>query len=509
MGEVTVVTTAKTLGLQQRRRGTAEASYAEAEHHEFMAMRAIRRRKQNPKSNRIDIGGSGDGRTSSVHLGDVRVLRPWVLLAALAVGGVKSRWQREESRRAYSMSTLCVVSMWVPRGLRAELAYVFRAPRLLWPRPHMRRFRATRPRTRAPENVGLGEVGNKEMTEMEWNEGREGGILEAEDKLDMHLAPCALHPAIHPTPSVFTSPSFSLDTFVFPIDQRERARWREQGWVGLKRRARRWQSVKLPKRRYTRACGPGQTPHDVSQVDNRASVHCSYSGFTDFKGVVLNATIAFLTAPSGKQISKKQLMDEGIAPPEAVQDLDEAVVIANYRARIDTAIPLLRSWLNTKPNPPPQDPILKIFGGLGSQFDASSNLGRLLDQRALIAEIMAKIPIDFNVVNPRNLDAKEVERLLRMVRPYCEWDEKSWGAPPPPEYQPPRVRVPVADNESPDETDGAGGESAQVEEDGRGDEVEDKDEDEDDEIEDEDEQHFIDEMITVFGAVPPGGTART
>ncbi|KAF8187677.1 hypothetical protein K438DRAFT_1972823 [Mycena galopus ATCC 62051] len=180
-------------------------------------------------------------------------------------------------------------------------------------------------------------------------------------------------------------------------------------------------------------------------------------------------------------------MDEEIATPEAVQDLDEAVVIANYRARID-AIPLLKSWLNKKTNPPPQDPILKMFGGLGSQFDASSNLGRLLDQRALIAEIIAEIPIDFNVVNPKNLDveklkpphtlaelrlagihafvllpdndgtlsyeqAKEVERLLRMPR---------------------RVRVPAAADESPDEMDGAGGESAQVNEDGRGDELEDE-----------------------------------
>ncbi|KAF8169548.1 hypothetical protein K438DRAFT_2062052 [Mycena galopus ATCC 62051] len=230
------------------------------------------------------------------------------------------------------------------------------------------------------------------------------------------------------------------------------------------------------------ACGPGQTPHDVSQADDGVSVYYRYSGFTDFKGVVLNATIAFLTALSGKQISKQLLRDEGIATPEALQDLHEAIVIANYRARIDAAIPLLKSWLNTKTNSPPQDPILKMFGGLGSRFGASSNLGRLLDQRALIAEIIAEIPIDFNVVNPKNLNvkklkpphalaelrlagihafvllpdndgtlsyeqAKEVERLLRMVRPYCEWDEKYWAA----------ARPPAAADESPDETDGAGG----------------------------------------------------
>ena len=94
-----------------------------------------------------------------------------------------------------------------------------------------------------------------------------------------------------------------------------------------------------------RACGPGQTPGDVSETDDGVSMYYRYSGFTDFKGIVLNATIAFLTALSGKQISKKLLIDEGIATAEAVQDLDEAVVIANYRARIDAAIPLLKSWV--------------------------------------------------------------------------------------------------------------------------------------------------------------------
>ncbi|KAF8187653.1 hypothetical protein K438DRAFT_1764811 [Mycena galopus ATCC 62051] len=365
---------------------------------------------------------------------------------------------------------------------------------------------------RTYDSTGLGQ----EKSER-WNGTKEGRYPRSRGETGHVTCNLRLAPRIYhwQTPSVFTSPSFSIDTFLFPPERK--GAWRQQGWVGLKRRARRWQSVNAPKR---------------------------YSGFTDFKGIVLNGAVAFLTALSGKQISKKLLMDGGIATPEAVQDPDEAVVIANYRARIDAAIPLLKSWLNTKSNPPPQDPILKMFGGLGSRFGASSNLGRLLDQRALIAEIMAEIPIDFNVINPRNLDveklkpphtlaelrlagihafvllpdndgtlsyeqAKEVERLLRMVRPYCEWDEKYWGAPPPPEYQPPRVRVPVAADESPDQTDGAGGESVQVEEDGRGDELEDEDEDEDDEMEDEDQQHFIDEMITVFGAVPPGGTART
>ncbi|KAJ7862079.1 hypothetical protein B0H13DRAFT_2567584 [Mycena leptocephala] len=289
------------------------------------------------------------------------------------------------------------------------------------------------------------------------------------------------------------------------------------------------------------ACGPGQTPGDDSQAEDGVSMYYRYSGFTDFKGIILNATIAFLTTLSGKQISKKLLIDEGIVTPEAVQDLDEIIVVTNYRSRIDAAIPLLKSWLNTKSGPPPENPFLKMFGGgvgSGLNIDPMSNLGRLLDQRTFMAQIMAEIPIDFNVVNPKNLDpmkltpphtltelglagihafvlfpdtdgtlpyekAKEVERLLRMMRPYCEWDEKKWGAPPPPAYQPPRVRRSAPADEAPDEKDGGSGESAQGKEDARG---EMDDEDEDDET---DQQHFIDEMITVFAAVPPGGTACT
>ncbi|KAJ6564531.1 hypothetical protein B0H19DRAFT_1258959 [Mycena capillaripes] len=53
-------------------------------------------------------------------------------------------------------------------------------------------------------------------------------------------------------------------------------------------------------------------------------------------------------------------------------------------------------------------------------------------------------------------DTKDIERMLRMVKPYCEWDPVEWGPPP------------------------------------EGDEV-----------------HFIDEMITMFAAVPPGGKVST
>ncbi|KAJ6532411.1 hypothetical protein B0H19DRAFT_1081476 [Mycena capillaripes] len=155
------------------------------------------------------------------------------------------------------------------------------------------------------------------------------------------------------------------------------------------------------------ACGPGQTPSTVSDTDDGVSMYYRYSGFTELKGIILNATITFLTALSGKQIAKKLLIDEGIVTPETVENLEEAIVIANYRSRIDAAIPLLKSWLKTKADRPLEDPILKMFGGAGS-LNPMSNLGRLLDQRSFIAEIMAEVPIDFNVVNPKNLEPEKL-----------------------------------------------------------------------------------------------------
>ncbi|KAF7355871.1 hypothetical protein MVEN_00915700 [Mycena venus] len=113
------------------------------------------------------------------------------------------------------------------------------------------------------------------------------------------------------------------------------------------------------------ACGPSQTPRDIIELEDHVSIYYRYSGFTEFNGIILNATIAFLTALSGKQISKKLLTDEGIATLEAMEGVDEAVVIVNYRSRIDAAISLLKSWLNGKSGPRPDDPIFNMFGGIG------------------------------------------------------------------------------------------------------------------------------------------------
>ncbi|KAJ6454397.1 hypothetical protein C8R45DRAFT_944652 [Mycena sanguinolenta] len=227
-----------------------------------------------------------------------------------------------------------------------------------------------------------------------------------------------------------------------------------------------------------------------------------YSGFTDLKGIVLNATIAFLTALSGKQISTKLLVEKGIAEPKAVEGLDEGVVIVNYRARIGAAITLLKSW----PSAPPDNPLLKMLSASG-HINPTTELGRLLHQRALIAEIMA---------NPQNRDpktlapphtltelrlgaihafvlfpdndgtlayeqAKEVERLLRRVR-CCRWSIS-------------RVPAAAAADETTLRTRTRAVSPRRLsEEDGNGDEV--KQEGEDDEMEKEDDEMEAEEGST-------------
>ncbi|KAJ7679090.1 hypothetical protein DFH06DRAFT_1465279 [Mycena polygramma] len=210
------------------------------------------------------------------------------------------------------------------------------------------------------------------------------------------------------------------------------------------------------------ACGPNQSTSDAWDSPDCAMVYYRYSGFTDFKVVVLQGTIDFLVALSGKQISKKLLVDEGIVTSEAVEGEEEVVVIANYRARIDAAISLLKSWQRV-PIPEP------------------SSMNSLFGYNA-IAAILASVPLAFDVIQaspaaPHTLvelrlagihallvlydsdgsmpyeQAKDTAWLLRIVKPHCKWGE-TWDYP-------------------------------------------------------EGEPHFIDQMLEVFEAVPPGGTART
>ncbi|KAJ6517546.1 hypothetical protein C8R47DRAFT_1087596, partial [Mycena vitilis] len=188
----------------------------------------------------------------------------------------------------------------------------------------------------------------------------------------------------------------------------------------------------------------------------------SYRGFADIKVVVLQGTIDFLSGFSAKQISKKVLVDEGIAMPEAVEGEEEAIVIANYRARIAAAISLLKSWHRTPAAAPPS--MDSLFGGSGNLLAALVPIPLAFDainasptaRSALVELRLAGIHAllahpDGNGSMPYN-QTKDTERLLRLVKPYCKWSDK-W-------------------------------------------------------VFNEGDTHIIDEMIAVFEAVPPGGTAR-
>ncbi|KAJ6507853.1 hypothetical protein C8R47DRAFT_1099720 [Mycena vitilis] len=211
------------------------------------------------------------------------------------------------------------------------------------------------------------------------------------------------------------------------------------------------------------ACEPNQSYGDALNSPDCDMAYYRYSGFTDFKVIVLQGTIDFLVALSGKQISKKLLVDEGIATSEAVDGEEEAVVIVNYRARIDAAISLLKSWQRV---PVRESSSMHSLSGYGA-----------------IAAILASVPLALDVINatgptaPHTLvelrlagihallvlydsdgsmpyeQAKDTALLLRTVKPHCKWGE-AWDYP-------------------------------------------------------EGEPHFIDEILEVFEAVPPGGTAQT
>ncbi|KAJ7120347.1 hypothetical protein C8R44DRAFT_877781 [Mycena epipterygia] len=227
-------------------------------------------------------------------------------------------------------------------------------------------------------------------------------------------------------------------------------------------------------------------PEDIdSEVDwdKVVSVYYRYSGFTDFKVILLVATIQFLTTLSAKQISKAMLVEEGVATAEAVDAEDEAIVIVNYRARIDAAISILRSWTRV----PGSDagraskvPHVNLPGP-GSPLNALpaiQKMRNMIEMQKMMAEIMDEIPLAFDKIEtyttpPHPLvelnlggihtflkfpdanskmpyaQAKEVERMMRAVKPYCVFGE-NW-------------------------------------------------------VFDEGEPHFIDEVIAVFEAAQPGG----
>ncbi|KAJ7192236.1 hypothetical protein GGX14DRAFT_480286 [Mycena pura] len=236
--------------------------------------------------------------------------------------------------------------------------------------------------------------------------------------------------------------------------------------------------------------GPGQTREEIS--DPHLDVWTSWHVFMNFSAVVLRATIAFLETVSAKQISKKILVEEGLAAPEDVEGVDEALIVANYRARIDAAISLLKTWVLTQQTP------------LDSPIDFDkvnpARVKKAIPPHTLselrLTGIHALILLGYLNGKMSHVQAKEVERVLLLARPYCEWPED--GNPPPPaSYQPPPPPSARAGNSADNNNNADGG---------------DKDEDADGDDEDEDdydERHIIDQFIYLFGAVPLGGTVCT
>ncbi|KAJ7727997.1 hypothetical protein DFH07DRAFT_945807 [Mycena maculata] len=256
------------------------------------------------------------------------------------------------------------------------------------------------------------------------------------------------------------------------------------------------------------ACRPDEHLDSDNFYSDKALGYCDYrySGFLDAKGIFLHASIAFLTALSAEQITKAFLVEKGVVEADAVEGIDDAVVIPDYRSRIDAAIPLLQSWITMKPAAPAE-----IFEN--PLFQALPQVGNLLFKERMKAKVETDSPIDLKLLDslvscPRSLNelnlsgihafcrfpdangsmsyvqAKEVARMLRMVRPYCVWGEN---------WIPPADCKALVDDKKP-----ADGEDPEKDEDA------DNNEDPDD---NEDGLHFIGELIHVFDAVPPGGTA--
>ncbi|KAJ7625885.1 hypothetical protein FB45DRAFT_922548 [Roridomyces roridus] len=179
------------------------------------------------------------------------------------------------------------------------------------------------------------------------------------------------------------------------------------------------------------ACGPDYDPKTHNFDDESMYVAYRYSGFMDLKAILIRATIAFLTALSSKQISKELLVKEGVADPEAVEGVDEAVLIVNYRSRIDKAIALVQGWLQTPGPPPETHPLANLFASLGRKRpdhtrgdtthplapllgfpptqalgpDIISMLNNVADEHEdaftlhkEVTEIMAEFPIDGNAI---------------------------------------------------------------------------------------------------------------
>ncbi|KAJ7625874.1 hypothetical protein FB45DRAFT_1005161 [Roridomyces roridus] len=156
-----------------------------------------------------------------------------------------------------------------------------------------------------------------------------------------------------------------------------------------------------------------------------------------FKTVLIRATIAYLTALSSKQISKELLVKEGVAAAEAVEGVDEAVVIANYRSRIDKGITQVKGWLRP-PGPPPephplahllspfQQTVLKVLAKIAYDpdafFEANPHVIAELGRSGIL--IFGKM-YDANGSVPYP-QTQEVAKAFKMVQPYSDWSSVGW-----------------------------------------------------------------------------------
>jgi hypothetical protein len=91
----------------------------------------------------------------------------------------------------------------------------------------------------------------------------------------------------------------------------------------------------------------GQLKVKDTEIDDEI-FGCRYGGLEDLKGIFIRAAIAYLNDLSSKNISSKVLVNEGIIDERDTTDVDEVVIITNYRLRIDSALRLLQSWCREK-----------------------------------------------------------------------------------------------------------------------------------------------------------------
>ncbi|KAJ7486847.1 hypothetical protein FB451DRAFT_1228165 [Mycena latifolia] len=177
---------------------------------------------------------------------------------------------------------------------------------------------------------------------------------------------------------------------------------------------------------------------DGSFIDG-TTYHYPFFGY--FKGVLVRAAIAHLNAVSG-ELSKKVLVTEGIVSPLIVEVTPEAVVVEDYRPRIDAAIALLQGWLRHPPYYMPRslDQLFHSRPGLRVAGTEAINAALLAESPITLEKLTQPVPPE--VLMKFNLDgiyfycqlgycystmdyvrADAVGRILPKLKPYCVWND--------------------------------------------------------------------------------------